>query len=63
MVVKEGRMVKIKILDSCTTGSLEREVNDWLASHRYSEIVDIQYRINNDAYHAYTVCIAYRDGS
>ena len=56
-------MIKIKILNSFSADRLELEANDWLASHRYSDIIDIQYRVNNDAYHAYTVCITYRDGS
>jgi hypothetical protein len=56
-------MVKIKILNSYSADRLELEANDWLACHRHSDIINIQYQANNDAYHAYTVCIAYRDGS
>ena len=52
-------MIKVKILVAGYGESLERQINDWLAQHRTSNIVNIQfqYRANHVAY------ITYRDGS
>lgn len=55
-------MVKVKIFDADFTERLETQVNNWLAEHRTADIMNIQYRTNNDAYHAYTICITYSDG-
>ena len=56
-------MVKIKIFDAAYTQHLENQVNDWLADNRTSDIMNIQYQVNNDAFHAYTDCITYSDGN
>ena len=56
-------MVKIKIFDLASTDALEVKVNNWLASHRTSDILNIQYAIYEHSLFPYTVCISYRDGS
>ena len=56
-------MTKVKIFDTASTDSLEAKVNNWLADHRYSDILSVQYAIHEHSLFPYTVCITYRDGS
>lgn len=52
-------MVKVKVIVAGISEGFETLVNNWLASHKSSDIVNIQFR--HDGNHiAY---ITYRDGS
>ena len=54
-------MVKIKMFSGVNPAALERESNSWLAMQQYSEIVDVQYRVNSVGCHHYTMCIIYKE--
>lgn len=56
-------MVKIKLFADWDINRLNSKANDFLASHRHSDIVDIQYRTTPHVTDIYSVCITYRDGS
>lgn len=41
--------MKVKIFESSTTGTLEREINEWLGTTNYLEIKDIKYSMSIDS--------------
>lgn len=56
-------MVKVKMFELGSLDGLETKINNWLANHRYSDILNIQYAIYEGAAFPYSVCISYSDGS
>lgn len=53
-------MIKVKIIVAGFAESLERQLNAWLADHRTSDTVNMQYQMNNGNH---SVLITYRDGT
>lgn len=56
-------MVKVKLFGDYSLEQLDRDVNEFFASHRQSDIIDVQYKVDGRAHYTYSVCITYRDDS